>query len=57
MQVKFPSVNYTRNKNCALEAFKCLNGLASSVYAEYFTRSSHTSHTRGNKPGSAKSTN
>lgn len=46
--VQLPTVQQICNKNCAVHVFKCLNGLASSVYKDYFTRTCHTRSTRGN---------
>ena len=46
--VQLPAVQQIRNKNCAVDVFKCLNGLAPSVYKDYFTRTCHTRSTRGN---------
>ena len=46
--VQLPTVQQIRNKNCAVDVFKCLNGLAPSVYKDYFTRTCHTKSTRGN---------
>ena len=46
--VQLPTVQQICNKNCAVDVFKCLNGLAPSVYKDYFTRTSHTRSTRGN---------
>ena len=34
---------------CAVEVFKCLNGLAPSDVMEYFQRVKHSKETRGNK--------
>ena len=46
--VSLPTVNHTRNKRCALEVFKCLNGLAPRMFQDYFTKISHFKETRGN---------
>ena len=42
--VKLPRVNYVRNRNCEIEVFKCVNGLAPSVYDDYFQRISHNEY-------------
>ena len=47
--VKLPSVNHIRNRMCAIEVFKCLNGLAPPNYMKYFKRAQHCKGTRGNK--------
>ena len=46
--VQLPTVQQIRNKNSAVDVFKYLNGLAPSVYKDYFTRTCHTKSTRGN---------
>jgi hypothetical protein len=46
--VQLPTVQQIRNKNCAVDFFKCLNGLVPSVYKDYFTRTCHTKSTQGN---------
>ena len=45
---RLPSVNHNRNKRCAIEVFKCLNGLAHRRFNGYFTKLSHSKETRGN---------
>ena len=47
--VKLPSVNHIRNRMCAVEVFKCLNGLAPPDFMEYFQRVKHCKSTRGNE--------
>ena len=34
--VKLPSINHIRNKMCAIEMFKCWNGISPPDYKEYF---------------------
>ena len=46
--VKLPSINHIRNKMCAIEVFKCLNGISPPHYKEYFKRLGHCKGTRGN---------
>ena len=46
--VKLPSINHIRNKMCAIEVFKCLNGISPPDYKEYFKRLGHCKGTRGN---------
>ena len=47
--VKLPSINHIRNRMCAVEVFKCLNGLAPPDFMEYFQRVKHSKATRGNE--------
>ena len=47
-EVKFPRVNHLRNRQCALEVFKCLNGIAPKAFEHYFTRHNHKVNTRKN---------
>ena len=47
--VKLPSINHIRNRMCAVEVFKCLNGLAPPDFIEYFQRLQHGKATRGNE--------
>ena len=47
-KVKFPRVNHLRNRRCALEVFKCLNGIAPKAFENYFTRRNHKVNTRKN---------
>ena len=47
--VKLPSINRIRNRICAVEVFKCLNGLAPPDFMEYFQRVKHSKATRGNE--------
>ena len=42
--MKLPSINHIRHKMCAIEVFKCFNGISPPEYKEYFKRKS----TRGN---------
>ena len=37
-----------RNRLCALEVFKCLNGIAPKAFGDYFTRQNHKVNTRKN---------
>ena len=46
--VQLPAVQQIRNRNCAVDVFKCLNGLAPPVYNDYFTRTCHKKNTRSN---------
>ena len=46
--VKLPSINHIRNKMCAVEVFKCLNGISPPDYKEYVKRLDHCKGTRGN---------
>ena len=39
--VKLPRINHLRNRLCALEVFKCLNGIVPKAFENYFTRNSH----------------
>ena len=43
-----PTVQQIRNRNCAVDVFKCLHGLAPPAYNDYFIRTSHARNTRGN---------
>ena len=43
-----PSISYVRNKRCALEVFKCLNGLPPCMFPDYFMKTSHSKETHGN---------
>ena len=47
-EVKFPRVSHLRNRQCALEVFKCLNGIAPKVFENYFTRHNHKVNTSKN---------
>ena len=46
--VTLPSINHIRNKMCAIEVLKCLNGISPPDYKEYFKRLGHCKGTRGN---------
>ena len=46
--VKFPRVNYLRNRLCALEVLKCINGIAPKAFENYFKRHNHKVNTRKN---------
>ena len=46
--VKFRRVNHLRNRLCALEVFKCLNGIAPKVFGNYFIRHNHKVNTHKN---------
>ena len=46
--VKLPRINHLRNRLCALEVFKCLNGIVPKAFENYFTRNSHKMNTRNN---------
>ena len=48
-KISLPSINHVRNKRCAIEVFKCLNGLAPRMLEEHFKRLDHQKDTRGNK--------
>ena len=43
--IKLPRVNHIRNRLRALEDFKCLNGIASKAFRNYFTRHNHKENT------------
>ena len=43
-----PNINHQRNKRCAVEVFKCLNGLSACLFDNYFVKISHSKETRGN---------
>ena len=45
---KLPRINHLRNRLCALEVFKCLNGIVPKAFESYFTRNSHKMNTRNN---------
>ena len=46
--VKLSRINHIRNRLCAQEVFKCLNGIAPKAFENYFTRNSHNINTRKN---------
>ena len=46
--VKLPLINHLRKRLCALEVFKCLNGIVPKAFENYFTRNSHKMNTRNN---------
>ena len=46
--VKLEKVSSIRNKMCALEVFKCLNGVSPHAFHNYFTRINHSQHTCAN---------
>ena len=46
--VKLEKVSSIRNKMCALEVFKILNGVSPDAFQSYFTRVNHSQHTRAN---------
>ena len=46
--VKMEKVSSIRNKMCALEVFKSLNGVSSHAFQNYFTRINHSQRTRAN---------
>ena len=46
--VKLPSINHIRNKMCAIEVFKCLNGISPPDFKEYLKRLGHCKGARGN---------
>ena len=46
--VKLAKVNCVRNKMCALEVFKSLNGVSPDAFQNYFTRVNHSQRTRAN---------
>ena len=48
-KISLPSINHVRNKRCAIEVFKCLNGLAPRIFEKHFKRLDHQKDTRGNK--------
>ena len=40
-KISLPSINHVRNKRCAIEVFKCLNGLAPRMLEKHFKRLDH----------------
>ena len=46
--VKLEKVSSIRNKMCALEVFKSLNGVSPHAFQNYFTRVNHCQRTRAN---------
>ena len=48
-KISLPSINHVRNKRCAIEVFKCLNGLAPRIFEKHFKRLDHQKDTRGNR--------
>ena len=48
-EISLLSINHVRNKRCAIEFFKCLNGLAPRMLEKHFKRLDHRKDTRGNK--------
>ena len=42
------TVQQISHRNCTIEVFKCLNGLAPSVYIDFFIRTNQTRNTRAN---------
>ena len=48
--VALQTLRYCRNKMCAIEVFKCLNGLSPFDNEKYFKRLDHCKGTRGNDP-------
>ena len=40
-----PNINHQRNKRCAVEVFKCLNGLSPCLFDDYFVKISHSKGT------------
>jgi len=46
--VKLEKVSSIRNKMCALEVFKSLNGVSPHAFQNYFTRINHSQRTRAN---------
>ena len=44
----FPAVKAIKDKRCAIEVFKCVNGLAPNLFANYFCIQNHTKGNRGN---------
>ena len=45
-KVHLPSINHVRNKQCAIEVFKCLHGLAPRIFEKHFERLDHQKDTR-----------
>ena len=50
--MEIEKVNHFRNRLCALEAFKCLNGIAQKAFEHYFTRNNHKINTCKNTKSS-----
>ena len=48
-KISLPSRNLVRNKRCALEVFKCLNGPAPRMLEKHLKRLDHQKDTRGKK--------
>ena len=48
-EISLPSIDFLQNQRCAIEVFKCLNGLASRKLDNHFKRLDHQKDTRGNK--------
>ena len=48
-KTSLPSIYHVRNKRCAIEVLKCLNGLAPRMLEKHFKRLDHQKDTRGNK--------
>ena len=46
--VQLEKVSSIRNKMCALEVFKTLNGVSPHAFLNYFTRVNHSQCTRAN---------
>ena len=45
--VKLPSINHIRNKMCAIEVFKCFNGISPPDFEKYFKGTDNFRGTRG----------
>ena len=48
-EISLPSIDFLQNQRCAIEVFKCLNGLAPRKLDNHFKRLDHQKDTRGNK--------
>ena len=46
--ITFPAIKSAKDKRCAIEVFKCLNGLAPNLFENYFCKKNHKKGTRGN---------
>ena len=40
-EVKLPRINHIRNRLCAVEIFKCLDGIAPKAFENYFTKNNN----------------
>ena len=47
-RITFPAIKAIKDKRCAIEVCKCVNGLAPNFFENYFCKQNHTKGTRGN---------